>query len=83
MKYLLVKLKIQDGLHEYTFSKVHQTKGKNLNWSAEKFAATYLEGYSKHRQFGGWWTHSQSRAAQCVSWTKITKRQYNFLQDKL
>lgn len=52
MKYLLITLEIQDGERRHTHRVLHTTTGKNIEFSAERYASTYW-GYGTHSD--DWW----------------------------
>jgi len=80
MKYLFIELQIQDGERRHTHRTLHTTNCKNINFAAQRYAATYWGDSS--RDFGGnaWYAHGGEIAIECTDVQELTKPEYDFLQ---
>lgn len=58
MKYLFITLSVQDGERNHTHRVLHTTNAKDINFAAERYAATYW-GYGSHDEDGRWWFNGE------------------------
>ena len=78
MKYLYIRLEVQDGEREHTHHCLHITKAENIIFAAERYAASFW-GKSTHDEDGKWHTEGDQMIIEYKKVEELTKKQYNFL----
>lgn len=78
MKYLYIRLTVQDGEREHTHHCIHTTNAKNIEFAAERYAASFW-GKSTHDKDGYWSAWGGEIMIKLRNVERLTKKQYNFL----
>jgi hypothetical protein len=78
LKYLYVQLKVQDGEREHTHRCLTTTYADNLDFVAQKYAASYW-GEVAWRDGNHWYAHGGEIAITLEKWRELTPEQYQFL----
>jgi len=79
MKYLFIELAIQDGEREHNHRVLHTTTGNNINFAAERYAASYWgRGTRESRKDNFWWVNYEiTIRVELVM--ELTKEEYTFM----
>lgn len=78
MKRLLITLEIQDGERRHTHRNLHSTPGKNIQFAAQRYAASYW-GYGE-REDDWWWVNGEF-AIRVRMVKEISEYEYALLSD--
>lgn len=81
MKYLFISLAIQDGEREYDFRCLHTTNAKNINFAAERYAATFWGESRLEKPWKVWSAFSGEINISLEKVKELTKEEYDFLHN--
>ena len=77
MKYLFIELKIQDGERTHTHRVQHTTNAKNINFVAERYAATYWDSNAYHEK--DYWWHFNEITIKVEKVMEMTKEEHEIM----
>jgi len=78
MKYLYIRIQIQDGAREHTHHCLHTTNCQNLDFAVEWYVAHFW-GQGK-RDDDLWWFDDEI-TARFENWKELTKEEYYYLNN--
>ena len=78
MKYLFITLEIQEGERRYLHRSLHKTKGNDIHFASERYAASFWN-HSKHDK-NGWWWPSGEMALRVHNVTQLKEKDYRLIE---
>jgi hypothetical protein len=78
MKYLFITLEVQDGENRHTHRVLSVTSGNNIQFAAQRYAATYYGDNSDH-QSDWWYFYGGTIAVKMVKVDELTEFEYKLI----
>ena len=75
MRHLLITLEVQDGERRHTVRNLHTTKANDINFAAERYAASYW-GHGTRDNCDEWWWINGEFAIRVFSCVELSKADY-------